>query len=153
MIRRFIMATEITMHPGYACPHCHVLLEACQQHWQGWVLCPRCGLPGLPPEQLRARKTTHRPIARPSSPGEEPSQKIDGLLSKPAPLVRSPSAGKGRSSVSSAPLLIVSSGLFVSAFLLLIAYLDHRTQSLFLFGTLTIAFFLILVWMRFSGRD
>jgi hypothetical protein len=117
------------------------------------VSCPRCGRPGLPPEQVRFRKTASRPIVRQSSIGDNPSLSIDGSLKQPAPLIRSTRDGKKKSQASSAPRLIVSSGLLASAFLLLVAYLDRSRQSMLVFGTLTIVFFLILVRMRLSGRD
>jgi hypothetical protein len=49
--------------------------------------------------------------------------------------------------------VIVSTGLFASAFLLLIAYLDRNTQSVALFGTLSLVFLAILIRQRLVGRD
>jgi hypothetical protein len=49
--------------------------------------------------------------------------------------------------------LIVSTGLFASAFLLLNAYLDRSRQSIALFGTLTVVFLVILLRIRMSGRE
>ena len=54
---------------------------------------------------------------------------------------------------SNAPRLIVSTGLFASAFLLLNAYLDRSRQSIALFGTLTVVFLVILLRIRMSGRE
>jgi hypothetical protein len=50
-----------------------------------------------------------------------------------------------RANSSSASRLIVSTGLFVSAFLLLVAYLDRSSHSLAIFGTLTVIFFILLL--------
>jgi hypothetical protein len=144
---------EIGVYPSYPCPHCHALLEPCQEDWHGWVSCPQCGLPGLPPAQVRSPKASRRPVARQSSLFEGAARKADGMLGEPAPPAGSPSSRKGQSQTSSAPLLIVSSGLFVSAFLLLVAYLDRSTQNMSLFGTLTIVFLVVLVRMRMSRQD
>ena len=43
--------------------------------------------------------------------------------------------------------LIVSTGLFVSAILLLVAYLDRSSHSLAIFGTLTVIFLILLMRM------
>jgi hypothetical protein len=43
--------------------------------------------------------------------------------------------------------LIVTTGLVVSAFLLLIAYLDRSPPNRVIFGTLTVVFFLLLLRM------
>jgi len=45
----------------------------------------------------------------------------------------------------SASLVIISTGLFVSAFLLLVAYLDHSSHSLAIFGSLTVIFFILFL--------
>ena len=50
-----------------------------------------------------------------------------------------------RSSPSSASRVIVSTGLMVSIFLLLVAYLDRSSQSSAIFGFLTVIFFLLLL--------
>jgi len=56
------------------------------------------------------------------------------------------SVPRGRlSNSSSASRLIVSTGLFVSALLLLVAYLDRSSHSLAIFGTLTVIFFILLL--------
>jgi hypothetical protein len=53
--------------------------------------------------------------------------------------------GKQRGAVSSASRLIVTTGLIVSAFLLLIAYLDRSSHNSAIFGCLTVVFFLLLL--------
>jgi hypothetical protein len=86
-------------------------------------------------------------------PGPQPSEKVNDLLSEPVSLVGGASAVSPPAPRSSAPRLIVSTGLFVSAFLLLNAYLDRSTQSMALFGTLTVVFLVILLRIRLSGRQ
>ena len=46
------MAAPIMQIANYPCPNCHLPLEAKPGSWQGWLLCPRCGLPSLPPEHV-----------------------------------------------------------------------------------------------------
>ena len=50
-----------------------------------------------------------------------------------------------RRAPSSASKLIVLTGLVVSVFLLLVAYVDRSSQSSAVFGFLTILFFLLLL--------
>ncbi len=52
-----------------------------------------------------------------------------------------------QSTSSSATRLIVSTGLFVSAILLLVAYLDRSSHRLAIFGTLTVIFLILLMRM------
>jgi hypothetical protein len=52
---------------------------------------------------------------------------------------------KRRASGSSASRLIVTTGLIISAFLLLIAYLDRSSPKSAIFGCLTVVFFLLLL--------
>jgi len=59
-----------------------------------------------------------------------------------------PSVPRARPSTSSsATRLIVSTGLFVSAILLLVAYLDRSSHSLAIFGTLTVIFLILFLRM------
>ena len=145
------MAMEITVSPSYTCLHCHALIRAGDDFWQGWVRCPRCDRPGLPPQPVRVLKTPRRPASPPPPPGQESSQKIDGLLHEPAALARPAGGVPVSSQVSTAPGLILTTGLFVSLFLLLNAYLDHRVQSMLLFGTLAVVFLIVLLRMKLSG--
>ena len=55
-----------------------------------------------------------------------------------------PGARQSTSSSSSPTRLIVSTGLFVSAFLFLVAYIDRSSHSLAIFGTLTVIFLILL---------
>lgn len=129
---------------AYSCPHCHNWLEAATATWQGWILCPECHRPGLPPpraiQRLRRRveqKDPHLPYDRPSPSAGDPRR--EALTS------RGPSLSPGRLSQSSTSRLIVLTGLVISLFLLLVAYLDRSSQSSAIFGFLTIVFFLLML--------
>jgi len=142
---RWSVATHLIDGASYVCPHCQALLEVPDKPWRGWVICPDCGLPCLPPERLTLPQSRRRSVARqPEVPqGLAPEQ--TGSLKEPAPMVKL-SVPRGRlSNSSSASRLIVSTGLFVSALLLLVAYLDRRSHSLAIFGTLTVIFFILLL--------
>ena len=142
---------EATMSPSYSCHHCHTLLRAGEDPWGGWLRCPECDRPGLPPHRVRVLKTARHPATPLPPPGQESLKKSDGLLDEPAALIRPAGFAPTPTPVSTAPRLIVSTGLFVSLFLLLNAYLDRSVQSMSLFATLAVVFLVILLRMRMSG--
>src|SRR5208337_3245439 len=132
---------------SYSCPHCQVLLEVPDKPWRGWVLCPDCGLPCLPPERLTLPHSRKRSVARQPQVPQDLVPEQTGARKEPAPMVK-PSVPRARQSTSSsATRLIVSTGLFVSAILLRVAYLDRSSHSLAIFGTLTVIFLILLLRM------
>jgi hypothetical protein len=139
------MAAPIMQSANYPCPNCHLPLEAKPGSWQGWLLCPRCGLPSLPPEHVRSSPRQSRPPAKRevvSAGSAAPA------LSRPeqTAAVTAPRAPRtDRAATSSATRLIVSTGLIVSLCLLLVGYLDRSSQNSAIFGFLTIFFFLLLL--------
>ncbi|MGC8644299.1 MAG: hypothetical protein ACP5XB_30935 [Isosphaeraceae bacterium] len=142
---------EITVSPSYFCPHCHALIRAGEDLWQGWLRCPRCDRPGLPPQPARVLKSPRHPASPLPPPGQESSKKIDGLLDEPAALVHPAGIAPAPGPVSTAPRLIVTTGLFVSLFLLFNGYLDRSVQSMSLFGTLAVVFLIVLLRMKLAG--
>ena len=80
------------------------------------------------------------------------AQKSNGPTQEPLSWAPSLSPRRRRSPASSSPRLIASTGLFVSAFLMLIAYLDRSSHSLAIFGSLTVIFLLALLRMRSRSR-
>ena len=139
------METENSAGSSYHCPHCRALLVLGRERWQGWVRCPECGRPGLPPERLAAHAAPKR-RAEPRSPinrQDATSLEEPGAMTTPSKVLSPPLAP--RSSPSSASRVIVSTGLIVSIFLLLVAYLDRSSQSSAIFGFLTVIFFLLLL--------
>ena len=148
------MATETLIYPRYSCPHCGVSLEARIDRWQGWVSCPSCGGAGLPPERVRIRTRERR---RHESSGQLPPEakaieRNHGLSHEPTAWVPASPPRQPSSPASSAPRLIASTGLFVSAFLMLVAYLDRSTHNLAIFGCLTVISLLALLRIRSRSR-
>jgi hypothetical protein len=86
-----------------------------------------------------------RAVKGPPAGSDETSRGVGGRLKGPAPVIEPLSPGPRRSAPSSATRLIVSTGLIVSLFLLLVAYLDRSSQSSAIFGFLTVLFFLLLL--------
>ena len=144
---RWSVATYLIVGTSYVCPHCQALLEIPDKPWRGWVICPACALPCLPPERLGVRQSRRDEAARQREGQQRLVAEPTGALREPVSVVKLsvPTAGQ-----SSASRLIVSTGFFVSAFLLLVAYLDHSSHSLVIFGILTAIFFILLV--RISRR-
>jgi len=139
------VATHLIVDSSYVCPHCQASLEVPDKPWRGWVLCPDCGLPCLPPERLTLPRSRKRSVARQPVVPRDLVPEQTGSLNEPAPMVKLSVPRARQANSSSASRLIVSTGLFVSAFLLLVAYLDRSSHSLAIFGTLTVIFFILLL--------
>src|SRR5207248_5500792 len=109
--------------------------------WQGWLRCPVCGVPSLPPEFLPGHALTRRRV---EDPIETSDVIVSDAVSEGSPASdRAPLAGS--SSPISALRLIFLTGLILSLFLLLIAYADQNKHTTAIFGFLSIAFFLLLL--------
>jgi hypothetical protein len=139
------METETSASSCYPCPHCRALIGIGPERWRGWVLCPECGRAGLPPEAaVRYPAFGHR--VEGSSPTHltgSPNSQNSAVSPAPVPV---PSATLApRPAPSNASRVIASTGLIVSLFLLLVAYLDRSSQSSAIFGFLTVVFFLLLL--------
>ncbi|MDG3006767.1 hypothetical protein [Paludisphaera mucosa] len=119
-----ILQRETTVR--YDCPHCRAALESVPGRWRGWLLCPDCGRPGLPPppglvlppEELPesgAGLRAEQWIAAGDVPDEGWPRWSPGLplpTPRPSPLTK-------------AAQTAVAVGLALSLFLLLIGYLDQ----------------------------
>ena len=124
----------------YPCPGCGTELEARHGGWQGWLRCPVCGVPALPPEFLLGHPTTRRRVE--GTPQDSDVIVIDATaetapVSDPAPLTVS--------SPVSALRLIFLTGLILSLFLLLVFYMEQNKQTTAIFGFLSIIFFFLLL--------
>ncbi len=144
-IGRWSVATHLIDGASFVCPRCKALLEVADQPWRGWVLCPDCGLPCLPPERCHVRQSQRQAVARQPEVPQDLAHEQTGSLKEPAPMVKLSVPRARQSSSPSASRLIVSTGLIVSAFLLLAAYLDRSPHSLAIFGTLTVVFSILLL--------
>jgi hypothetical protein len=135
------VASEPTYFVSYSCPHCKAELEARQGGWQGWLRCPVCGVPSLPPELPPGHPGTPRRVR--DAPEDRGTMAADGAAEG------DPEADRSRLTAPSSPVsalrLIFMTGLILSLFLLLIAYMDQNKQTTAIFGFLSIAFFLLLI--------
>jgi hypothetical protein len=139
------MAAPIMQSANYPCPNCHLPLEAKPGSWQGWLLCPRCGLPSLPPEHVLSLPRQPTPPAKQEVVSAEPAGPALSRPEKTAAVTAPRALRPDRATPSSATRLIVSTGLIVSLCLLLVGYLDRSSQNSAIFGFLTIFFFLLLL--------
>lgn len=149
-IGRWNVSTHLITGSSYSCPQCRILLEVPNTSWRGWLLCPDCGLPCLPPEQLTPIQPIKRSVARQPEVPQNLVPEQAGALNEPAPMVKPSVPRAGQVTSSNTPRLIIPTGLFVSAFLLLVAYLDRSSHSMAIFGTLTVIFFIL--FLRISHR-
>lgn len=146
--RSWSVAKHLIDDSSYSCPHCQVLLEVPSTPWRGWLLCPDCGRPCLPPERLSLLQSRRQSVARQPQIPHDPVPEHAGSRKEPALMVKSWVPRAGQVTSSSALRLIIPTGLFVSAFLLLVAYLDRSSHSMAIFGTLTVVFFMLLLRIR-----
>ncbi len=139
------MATLLINDASYACPHCRHLLEIPNTPWRGWLLCPECGLPGLPPERLTFLQPGKRTAARQPEVPQDLVAEAPGTSKESATMIKPSVPRSEHLASSSAPRLIVPTGFLVSAFLLLVAYLDRSSHSMAIFGSLTVIFFILFL--------
>jgi hypothetical protein len=134
---------QVTYVVSYSCPRCKAELEVQHGDWQGWRLCPACGLPSLPPEMLFGHPSTRRLVSGhdegPAILNEISLPEDSVALDRSRLLAASPSRGLGAFRVVVAVLLVVS------LFLLLLFYLDQNQQLTGIFGALSFIFFLLLL--------
>ena len=135
------VATEVLV--VYRCPHCRAELEAEDDGWRGWRLCPDCGKPGLPPEPRRHDAAV-------SAPGEGAKASAwiaSGDLFDPVrPDARTRAARRigPRRATSPAVRRLIAGGLAVCLFLLLVAFLDGDLRLATGSGAMVAA----LLWAR-----
>ena len=135
------MSSEIVFIDSYSCPRCRAQLATQYEVWEGWLRCPTCGLPSLPPEPQRVR-TPRQPNARMIAPGDRPAiNESPELFMDPdylAPGVPIPAH-------ISPARLVFRTGLLVSLGLMLIFFLDQNTTNTAIFGFLAVVFFILLL--------
>src|SRR5262245_3704802 len=116
------MESEITYFASYSCPHCKAELEARQGGWSGWLRCPSCGVPSLPPELMFARPQIRHWTQDPNNEDGE----IMVIAAPPEGSAAPDRASLAGSSPISALRLIFLTGFILSLFLLLIAFVDQQ---------------------------
>jgi hypothetical protein len=138
------VSSEITYFVSYACPSCRTHLEARHTGWDGWLRCPVCKWPSLPPEVMLDRREARRRAALLQN-NDDDVLVISELPESALEPSSRPSADVGRSAHSSPARLILIIGFAFSLFLVLSAYLDDRWGNLVIFAILAIGFFFLLV--------
>jgi hypothetical protein len=133
-------SSEITYFVTYLCPGCATELEARHGGWQGWLRCPVCGVPALPPEFLLGHPQTWRRVE--GAHQEHDIMVIDAAAEAPGMLAPAP---RSASAPVSALRLIFLTGLILSLFLLLVFYMEQNKQTTAIFGFLSIIFFFLLL--------
>jgi hypothetical protein len=136
---------DIAYFVTYPCPRCHVELEAEHGGWRGWLKCPACGMPALPPEFLFGHPAVRRRV-RETGGGEAPIVIIgdDAPERAPSP-TPSPVIGPPPSTLVNTLRLVFITGLVTSLFLLLIAFVDQNQRASVIFVALSVLFFLLLL--------
>src|SRR5271165_2409941 len=85
---RWSVVTHLIDGSSYVCPHCQALLEVPDRPWRGWVICPGCRLPSLPPERLIARQSKMQTPARQPEGPKDTVLEQSGSLNEPVQLVK-----------------------------------------------------------------
>jgi hypothetical protein len=144
--RSCAVSWEMVAVDTYLCPFCRAELHVRPYERQGWLRCPACSRPSLPPERAVFRQSK-RPGA-PSAPAldgaagaSEVEQTERGLADEPA---------SAASTTFSPARLVFITGLALSLVMALFAFLDDRTANLAIFGALALGFLVLL--LRASRR-
>jgi hypothetical protein len=160
------MSSGISYFVSYACPNCRRQLEARSTGYNGWLRCPICKWPALPPEIMVERRETRRRTVQqgvnnailviPAS--LEGAQEPDALETNtvgppshttPARLIfttlgADPPSRADEGSHTTPARLIFTTGFALSLFLVLVAYLDDRMGRMAVFAFLSVGFFWLL---------
>ncbi len=139
------MDADIAYFVTFPCPRCRVELESEHGGWHGWLKCPACGMPALPPEFLLGHPAVRRRVRE--APVGEPVIVINGDEApdgppKPAAV---PAIAEPPSTLVNTLRLVFITGLVTSLFLLLIAFVDENRRASYIFGGLSVVFLLLLL--------
>ena len=111
--------------------------------WDGWLRCPECTRPALPPGQVIVpREPRRKDILRHADSAVVYLPETTETTARP---VFAPTVISGRTAHTSPARLIFTTGFALSLFLVLLAFLDQKTGNMTIFGLLTIGFFVLLV--------
>jgi hypothetical protein len=136
---------DIAYFVTYPCPKCRLELEAEHDGWQGWVRCPACGTPSLPPEILLGHPATMRRVR-----GLREDDDAVLMIGADAPdgatnPDTSALLGEPPSALVSSVRLVFLTGLVISLFILLISFLDDNQIVAGFSGAFAFIFFLLLL--------
>ncbi len=135
------MNLEVVSTLTYSCPYCHTELDPPAGHWDGWLRCPSCGRPSLPPEP----KISPYIISRAAASSRADDTALDAGSPSGATNLDAPKPLTGRMAYTSPARVVFTTGFVLCLLLALIYFLDFAPGKLTLFGFLTIAFFLLLL--------
>ena len=146
------MDADIAYFVTYPCPQCRLELEAEHDGWAGWMRCPACGTPSLPPEILLGHPATMRRVRGLSR--DDDAVLVIGADATDGPTNPDTSAllGAPPSALVSALRLVFLTGLAMSLFILLIAYLDDNQTATTIFGSLAVVFCLLHLRLPARGK-
>jgi hypothetical protein len=134
----------------YPCPHCRLELEAQHGGWQGWLRCPACGTPSLPPEILFGHPATLRRVRELAGADDEILVIGDDAATGDCTPSTAALIGEPPSALVSSLRLLFLTGLAISLFILLISFLDENQIVTASSGVIALIFFLLL--LRLPGR-
>src|SRR5262245_18571058 len=105
------MEPENSAESSYRCPHCRALLVLGEIRWRGWVRCPECGQPGLPPERVMLRAALRRQPQEIPRDKLKPAYQLEPMGGLASPAFPAPASPTPRNAPSSASRVIASTGL------------------------------------------
>ena len=144
------MDSDVSYVANYRCPRCGLGLEIELGGWHGWMRCPSCDTPSLPPEILLGHPDTLRRLTAASN-GEAPFGDTNPMPpahpDRPAAvdLIDEPLS----STISTLRLLFLT-GLVISLFILLVSFLDDNQIVTASSAIAALVFFLLM--LRLPGR-
>lgn len=145
LARSRAVETDVAYFVTYPCPHCRLELEAEHDGWQGWLRCPSCGTPSLPPEILLGHPATMRRVRGMGDVDEDVLVIGDEAAPEAADLL-----GEPPSTVVSSLRLAFVTGLVISLFILLVSFIDENQVVTGFASAFALIFFLLL--LRLPGR-
>jgi len=135
------VTSEIAFIDTYACPRCGTELETPPGYGSMWLLCPRCGRAGLPPE---SSATAVRPV-RPAA--YEPGVLVIG------PADNEPLAPARTKRPLSVWRVVLLTALLIALFALVGALVEQQTFVAAISGFATLVFLGLLTYPTKPGRD
>jgi hypothetical protein len=143
--RSLAVDSDIAYFVTYPCPQCRLELETQHGGWQGWLRCPGCGAPSLPPEILLGHPATMRRVRELA--GDDDSILVIGADAPDGPNTPDTSAliGEPPSALVSSLRLLFLTGMVISLFILLISFLDDNQIVTGFSSVLALTFFLLLL--------